>query len=53
VQLLMAMKQREPRIVGQEIDFDRFAARNDDYIFEGATFLFSCSTMIPSPLLRI
>jgi hypothetical protein len=34
VQLLMPMKQREPRIVGQEIDFDRFAAWNDDYIFE-------------------
>src|SRR5580704_11434686 len=30
----MAMKQREPRIVGQEIDFDSLSARNDDYIFE-------------------
>jgi hypothetical protein len=34
VQLLMAMKQRELRIVGQEIDFDRFAAWNDDYILK-------------------
>jgi hypothetical protein len=34
VQLLMAMKQRELQIVGQEIDFDRFAARHDDNIFE-------------------
>src|SRR5580700_1684331 len=30
----MAVKQRESRIVSQEIDFDRFAAGNDDYIFE-------------------